>query len=353
MEFRNPSIVWNDLWCRFNTIQIPLLDEDAFYADAICVARDARDRQHLDELMGQKMEQRLQELTRAVEMIAVSSILARGTLLTKAARNAAVKVGRIGSLDSFVQFVSGSISGWDCGNQLDSSAYSVPHSYITKEREDFPLSADSVCGGKDFQDETELPPEAYTQDNWVDELPYDVVPDKEAEIDPQNSIPNGHHYDFSTGYQPSKSINATPSKRTPARQSCPEKAAPAACSMNTPPLQTGSSSNAQSPRESPKTSSFAGSITTDISTSPTASNTYDKSSGYSGVVKEVTADSDSPTGCHKSRSIIEVEHDESVEISVVEDSLGGGSRKRRHSLGGIEERTHASRKKSRLEHQPG
>lgn len=346
LEFRDPSIVWDDLWHQFNSIQIPLLDEDAFYADAICVAREARDRQHLDELMGQKMEQRLQELTRAVEMIATSSILARGTLLTKAARNSALKVGRTGSLDSFVQFVSETISGWDCGNQLDNSACSIPDSYTC---EDVPLPTDQVCGGQDFQDETELPPEAYTQDNWVDQLPFDVVPHMEAETDPKDSIPNSSQ----TGYQTSKTINVTPSKQTLARQSSVGKAAPAIGSMNMPFLHTDSSSNPQSRRESRETSPFAASITTDISTSPTASSAHDKFSGHSKLVREHTPVSDSPTGCHQSKRIIRAEHDEVFEVAVVEDSHVNVCRKRRHSFGGIEERTRTSKKKSRMQYQSG
>ncbi|ROT39467.1 hypothetical protein SODALDRAFT_322869 [Sodiomyces alkalinus F11] len=60
--FRSPWKLWNEYCKRFNTITIPLLDEDAYFADAISAARHARDCDHLEELLAKKFEERRREL---------------------------------------------------------------------------------------------------------------------------------------------------------------------------------------------------------------------------------------------------------------------------------------------------
>ena len=48
---RDSRYLWADYWQRFNTITIPLLDEDAFFSDALAAAKLAQNREHLEELL--------------------------------------------------------------------------------------------------------------------------------------------------------------------------------------------------------------------------------------------------------------------------------------------------------------
>ncbi|KAK4148525.1 hypothetical protein C8A00DRAFT_38901 [Chaetomidium leptoderma] len=39
--FRDSRYLWTDYWQQYNTITIPLLDEDAFFSDALAAAQTA------------------------------------------------------------------------------------------------------------------------------------------------------------------------------------------------------------------------------------------------------------------------------------------------------------------------
>ncbi|AEO63026.1 uncharacterized protein THITE_162666 [Thermothielavioides terrestris NRRL 8126] len=110
--FRDPRYLWSDYWRRFNTITIPLLDEDAYFADALTAAKEAQSRQHLEELLAKRFEARRKELEQTVRDIFYASFSPRTPFPSEAARTAASKVGTTGSLDSFIQSVCGVVWGW-------------------------------------------------------------------------------------------------------------------------------------------------------------------------------------------------------------------------------------------------
>ena len=117
-EFRDPKVLWNELWSRYNTQTISLLDENAFFADALCIAKHAKDRQELEDLLAKKMKERREELRVVLDEIGLAVLYHKHKLESEAASWAALKITRTTSLDSFLQFVGGSMFGW-AGEPLD------------------------------------------------------------------------------------------------------------------------------------------------------------------------------------------------------------------------------------------
>ncbi|KAK1659891.1 hypothetical protein BDP55DRAFT_562151, partial [Colletotrichum godetiae] len=111
-DFHNPKMIWGDYWRRFNTIAVPLLDEDAYFADIMAAAKHAENRGHLEELLAAKHEERRRDLDNFVRDIALSSINFRQHFSSTSTRDAALKIGQTGSMDSFIQFVCGVVFGW-------------------------------------------------------------------------------------------------------------------------------------------------------------------------------------------------------------------------------------------------
>jgi hypothetical protein len=109
---RDSRPLWTSYWQQFNTITIPLLDEDAFFSDALAAAKVARDREHLEQLLREKSKDRRAELETVFHKIPHASIFGKNRSLPEAAWDAAEKVGRSGSLDSFIQLAGGIVWGW-------------------------------------------------------------------------------------------------------------------------------------------------------------------------------------------------------------------------------------------------
>ncbi|KAK4141208.1 uncharacterized protein C8A04DRAFT_39244 [Dichotomopilus funicola] len=109
---RDTRPLWADYWPRFNTITIPLLDEDAFFSDALAAAREAKDRNHLEELLAEKSKARRAELEGVLDKILRAAIFDTNPSSPEPAWDAAEKAGRSGSLDSFLQLASGVVWGW-------------------------------------------------------------------------------------------------------------------------------------------------------------------------------------------------------------------------------------------------
>ncbi|AEO57171.1 hypothetical protein MYCTH_2303014 [Thermothelomyces thermophilus ATCC 42464] len=109
---RDSRPLWTDYWQRFNTITIPLLDEDAFFSDALAAEKVAQDRRHLEELLEKKSKERRAELETVVDKILYTAMFDKNPFSPEAAWDAVDKVGRSGSLDSFIQLASGIIWGW-------------------------------------------------------------------------------------------------------------------------------------------------------------------------------------------------------------------------------------------------
>ncbi|GJC90290.1 hypothetical protein ColLi_13128 [Colletotrichum liriopes] len=116
-EFRDPSTLWTKHWHQFNTITIPVLDEDAFFADAVTAARQAQSAEHLEELLAAKSQERRHDLEDLVRHLARSALDSRVRFPSDKTRDATLKIGQTGSLDSFLQLVCSIIYGDDDGSR--------------------------------------------------------------------------------------------------------------------------------------------------------------------------------------------------------------------------------------------
>ena len=116
--FRDSRPLWADYWQRFNTISIPLLDADAYFADTLAAAKVAQDREHLEALLSEKSKERRAELERVANKISLAVTFDMDLSSPTAAVDAADKIGRAGSLDSFLQLASGVVWGWGDEGQL-------------------------------------------------------------------------------------------------------------------------------------------------------------------------------------------------------------------------------------------
>lgn len=119
--FRDPKVLWTDYWQRFNTMTIAVQDEDAYFADAVAAAKVAQTRDHLEELLAEKHEQRCRELQDVRDEIFCAAFSPRTRMPSEAVRRAALKAVETGTLDSLLQFVCGVVFGWKGSEGEDES----------------------------------------------------------------------------------------------------------------------------------------------------------------------------------------------------------------------------------------
>lgn len=67
--FRDWRLLHNRYWKPFNTITIPLLSPEEFYADALAAARDSETVRELEQTLEKKHKQRQEELKDAFKKI--------------------------------------------------------------------------------------------------------------------------------------------------------------------------------------------------------------------------------------------------------------------------------------------
>lgn len=114
----HPKNLWSEYWQRFNTISIPLQDEDAFFLDLMEAAHQAETRPHLEELLEEKREERRRDMDKIVKELVFTSGNRRRCFPSPKARSATTQVGLTASLDSFIQVVCGVAYGWDGENAV-------------------------------------------------------------------------------------------------------------------------------------------------------------------------------------------------------------------------------------------
>ncbi|KAH0430368.1 hypothetical protein CcaCcLH18_07880 [Colletotrichum camelliae] len=175
--FRNPKILWNDYWQRFNTMAVPILDEDAFFADAIAAARCAENREHLEELLAKKHAERRRDLENVVHDIALSTICLQQQYPSTHTRDAALKIGQTGSLDSFIQFVCGVVFGWkgsEKGEPLMQVSSADDAGIVDNEAniQGSRVAQDDALDteGDPWEHENTFPPELYSSPGWDEQV---------------------------------------------------------------------------------------------------------------------------------------------------------------------------------------
>lgn len=68
-SFRDPGLLHRKYWKLYNTVTIPLLSPEEFYADALAAARDSETTRELEQTLAKKCEQRREELERVFKTV--------------------------------------------------------------------------------------------------------------------------------------------------------------------------------------------------------------------------------------------------------------------------------------------
>lgn len=169
---RDSRPLWAKYWHQFNTITVPLLDEDAFFTDALSAAKQAQNRGHLEELLDEISRERRRELEDVISSTGLASFSLHTPFPSEAARLAAGKIGSTGSLDSLLQFVGYAVWGWGNNDKKNSrdgkdgerNAGGSPEEQLEKHS---PPEEDSSF---DFAGTQELPhmysPHPVVSDDW-------------------------------------------------------------------------------------------------------------------------------------------------------------------------------------------
>lgn len=162
--------MWKDYWERFNTMTISLQDEDAYFADAVAAAKVAQNRDHLEELLAQKHEERCRELQKVADEIFSVTFSRRTRMPSETIRLAGLKVSSTGTLDSLLQFVCGVIFGWKgCEGDDNTRGDAEDENGGAIDVQNGP----EAHGGPDeregdpFEDENRFPEDMLPEPNWA------------------------------------------------------------------------------------------------------------------------------------------------------------------------------------------
>ncbi|GJC90544.1 hypothetical protein ColLi_13382 [Colletotrichum liriopes] len=110
--FRDPKPLWQKLWSDYNIMRVPVSNGADFFDNALAAAKQAKDYQDLEKILNVQYKERCCYLEDTMADIALLSLSLQTRFPSKAVRDAALKVGQSGSLDSLARFVYDVISGW-------------------------------------------------------------------------------------------------------------------------------------------------------------------------------------------------------------------------------------------------
>ena len=138
-SFNDSRLLHHKYWNSFNTITIPLLSPEEFYADALAAARDSETVRELEQTLEKRYQQRQDELKDAFKKIRGG--IKVGTETSRAAWDASTN----GSLSSFARALLGMVLGWDnvdTGDVHLNFEYLLPedHWMRSKNQEDMPFT---------------------------------------------------------------------------------------------------------------------------------------------------------------------------------------------------------------------
>ncbi|GJC90574.1 hypothetical protein ColLi_13412 [Colletotrichum liriopes] len=109
--FRDPKPLWQKLWSDYNIMCVPVSNGADFFDIALAAAKQAKDYQDLENILNAQYKERCRYLEDTTADIALLSLSLQTRFPSKAVRDAALKVGQSGSLDSLARFVYDVISG--------------------------------------------------------------------------------------------------------------------------------------------------------------------------------------------------------------------------------------------------
>ncbi|KAL7803364.1 hypothetical protein V8C44DRAFT_344475 [Trichoderma aethiopicum] len=158
-DIKHPDFLWEDYWQRFNTMQIPLFDEDEYYETAIAIAKESNDQQDFEEKFERQNREQRKKLL-AVMSHALEDALANAeTFKSNDAWLTAIYASQTGCLQYFVRLLEAASSGREAVMVEADAEHEVPR---------------NSYAGEVMNDKTRKPAEEGTRD---------MVPEAQAHSD--------------------------------------------------------------------------------------------------------------------------------------------------------------------------
>ncbi|KAL6873024.1 hypothetical protein J3F83DRAFT_731782 [Trichoderma novae-zelandiae] len=110
-DIKHPDFLWEDYWQRFNTMQIPLFDEDEFYDTAIAIARESNDQREFEERFERKNRQQREKLLAIMNRALEDALANAETFKSNDAWLTAIYASQTGCLQYFVRLLEAAASG--------------------------------------------------------------------------------------------------------------------------------------------------------------------------------------------------------------------------------------------------
>ncbi|PTB66950.1 hypothetical protein BBK36DRAFT_1117021 [Trichoderma citrinoviride] len=110
-DIKHPDFLWEDYWQRFNTMQIPLFDEDEYYDTAIAIAKESNDRQEFEEKFERKTRQQRKKLLAMLDHALGDALSNAETFKSNDAWLTAIYASQTGCFQYFVRLLEAAASG--------------------------------------------------------------------------------------------------------------------------------------------------------------------------------------------------------------------------------------------------
>ncbi|KAH0491206.1 hypothetical protein TgHK011_002646 [Trichoderma gracile] len=110
-DIKHPDFLWSDYWRRFNTMQIPLFDEDEYYDVAIAAARESNGQEEFEQRLDKINRQQRKKLTAIMDHALKDALANAESFTSNDAWRTAVHASQTGCLQYFVQLLEGVVSG--------------------------------------------------------------------------------------------------------------------------------------------------------------------------------------------------------------------------------------------------
>ncbi|RFU78267.1 hypothetical protein TARUN_3965 [Trichoderma arundinaceum] len=109
----DPDRLWGDYWNRFNTIQIPIFDDEEYFETAIAILKASKDEQDFERKFEETNKQRQEVLLSLMSKAAGRAVYHDKVFPCKAAWNTVLDVCQTGCFEHFLRLLQGTAFGWE------------------------------------------------------------------------------------------------------------------------------------------------------------------------------------------------------------------------------------------------
>ncbi|PTB64386.1 hypothetical protein BBK36DRAFT_1179311 [Trichoderma citrinoviride] len=156
-DLRDPELLWGMDWERFNTVRIPVLEEDEYFERALEIAKGAKDREDFERSFRERNAKDWAELLDLMSDITRHTLYndERDVFPCRDAWWKTRKASQTGSLMDFVRLLKGVAFGWEADE-------------VRETQVDNPLSGEEAPAGAEYTGQEEVFPELEDLD-WEEE----------------------------------------------------------------------------------------------------------------------------------------------------------------------------------------